>query len=129
MQTTRFIVLVAVFWIGTLLVALRATPHVSPLTAVAYAADDDGNLDVELTAVLAAAGFTVEHVEPDDYRWPWAKGLVVDLGPLLRPRGQPEGSWELNAPGRALARVLSVLSPWAACAGILFVTTKSPNPS
>jgi cytochrome c peroxidase len=58
MQTTRFIVLVAVFWIGTLLVALRATPHVSPLTAVAYAADDDGNLDVELTAVLAAAGFT-----------------------------------------------------------------------
>lgn len=75
----------------------------------------------DVSGFLAAAGFTVEHVEPDDYRWPWAKGLVVDLGPLVRPRDQPEGSWELNGWGRLLARALSALSPWAACAGILYV--------
>lgn len=74
---------------------------------------------------LAAAGFRVEHVEPDDYRYPWAKGLAVDLGPLVRPRGLPEGSWEMNAFGRGLARVLATISPWAACAGILYVARKS----
>jgi SAM-dependent methyltransferase len=91
--------------------------------ALAFTEHRFARRDVE--GVLAVAGFAVEHVEPDDYRWPWAKGLVVDLGPLLRPRGQPEGSWELNAWGRVLARGLSILSPWAACAGILVVARKS----
>jgi len=73
---------------------------------------------------LAMAGFRVEHVEPDEYRSPWAKGLVADLGPLVRPRGLPEGSWELNRFGRLLATALRSISPWAACAGILYVARK-----
>jgi SAM-dependent methyltransferase len=78
----------------------------------------------DMDRYLAAAGFRIEHVEPDDYRLPWAKGLSVDLGPLVRPRGLPEGSWELNRFGRALAVGLHALSPWAACAGILYVARK-----
>ena len=81
----------------------------------------------DVDGFLAAAGFTVEHVEPDDYRWPWAKGLVVDLGALVRPRGAPEGSWELNGWARILARGLSALSPWAACAGILYVARREED--
>jgi SAM-dependent methyltransferase len=75
----------------------------------------------ELDALLARCGFRVEAVEPDDYRAPWAKGITVDLEPLVRPRHLPPGSWELNRFGRALARVLNACSPWAACAGILYV--------
>lgn len=78
----------------------------------------------DMDTALAEAGFAIEHVEPDDYRWPWAKGLVVDLGPVVRPRGEPAGSWELNAGGRMLARVLGAISPWAACAGILYVARR-----
>jgi SAM-dependent methyltransferase len=75
----------------------------------------------EMTGYLTRSGFRVEHIEADDYRLPWGKGLSVDCGPLLRPRGQAPGSWELNAPGRVLAAALQAVSPWAACAGILLV--------
>jgi SAM-dependent methyltransferase len=78
----------------------------------------------EVLAAVRGAGFAIERVAPDDYRYPWAKGLCVDLGPLVRPRGHPAGSWELNGPGRLLARALHALSPWAACAGILVVGRK-----
>jgi SAM-dependent methyltransferase len=79
----------------------------------------------EVRDVLARAGFALEHLEADDYRFPWAKGLCVDLGPLVRPRGMAPGSWELNLPGRWLARTLNAASPWAAAAGILAVARKS----
>lgn len=75
----------------------------------------------EVVDAVRRAGFAVERVAPDDYRYPWAKGLCVDLGGLARPRGLPAGSWELNAPARLLARALNALSPWATCAGILVV--------
>ena len=75
----------------------------------------------ELRALLDEAGFALEHVEPDDYRYPWAKGLNVDLGPLVRPRGAAPGSWELNAFGRVLARALGVLPAWAWCSGVFCV--------
>ncbi|MEO8601003.1 MAG: class I SAM-dependent methyltransferase [bacterium] len=82
----------------------------------------------EMTALLGAAGFRVEHCEPDDFRHPWAKGLSLDLGPLVRPRGAPPGTWELNPAGRALSRLLNGLSPWAACAGALFVARAEERP-
>ena len=81
----------------------------------------------EVTSAVQRAGFAVEHVAPDDYRYPWAKGLCVDLGGLVRPRGLPPGSWELNAPGRVLARILNALSPWATCAGVLVVGRKAES--
>lgn len=80
----------------------------------------------ELRAALARAGFAVEHVEPDDFRLPWAKGLCLDLGPLVRPRGAAPGGWEPNRFGRLLARVLGAVSPWIACAGILLVARATP---
>jgi SAM-dependent methyltransferase len=75
----------------------------------------------EIERHLERTGFRVEHVEPDDFRLPWAKGLSLDLGPLVRERGADPGTWELNAPGRLLARCLNRLSPWTACAGIVLV--------
>jgi len=80
----------------------------------------------ELLGWLETAGFRIEHVEPDDYRYPWAKGLCVDLGALVTPANLPAGSWDLNRPGRVLARGLQRLSPWAACAGIFAVARAVP---
>jgi SAM-dependent methyltransferase len=79
----------------------------------------------EVSAAVRRAGFRVEQVAADDYRYPWAKGLCVDLGAVVRPRHLPPGSWELNRPGRVLARALNALSPWAACAGVLVVGRKA----
>ncbi len=75
----------------------------------------------EMERFLRQSGFIVEHLEPDDFRLPWAKGLSLDLGPLVRRRGAPAGAWELNAFGRFLARVLHALSPWLCCAGLFCV--------
>jgi len=75
----------------------------------------------EVTGALERAGFRLEEAAPDDFHPPWAKGLSLDLGPLVRPRGAPLGTWELNGVGRVLARALGGLSPWLACAGILCV--------
>jgi SAM-dependent methyltransferase len=80
----------------------------------------------EITAELERAGFRVEHAEPDDFRLPWAKGLSLDLGPLVLTKGGV-GSWELNAPGRLLARALNALSPWSCAAGILLVARVEPS--
>ena len=81
----------------------------------------------ELRACLERNGFRVEHVEPDDFRPPWAKGICLDLGPLVRPRGAAPGSWEPNRFGRLLARALDAISPWAACAGAFFVARAVPE--
>jgi SAM-dependent methyltransferase len=70
----------------------------------------------ELDALLPRCGFRIEHVEPDDYRFPWAKGLGVDLAGIVTA----PGAWELNRAGRVLARLLSP-SPWWACAGVFYV--------
>lgn len=78
----------------------------------------------EMERFLEESGFRVEHVEPDDFRLPWAKGIRVDLGELLAPRGAPRGGWELNSFGRMLARCLHAVSPWFAAAGIFFVARK-----
>jgi SAM-dependent methyltransferase len=78
----------------------------------------------ELTACVERNGFRIEHVEPDDFRPPWAKGLSLDLGPLVRRRGMKWGAWELNAFGNALARTLNAVSPWICAAGILVVARK-----
>lgn len=79
----------------------------------------------EMEGFLGRAGFRVEHVEPDDFRFPWAKGLSLDLGRfvLLAP-----ASWELTRAGRALSRVLNGISPWIACAGVLYVARKAEQP-
>jgi SAM-dependent methyltransferase len=79
----------------------------------------------ELTACVERSGFRIEHVEPDDFRPPWAKGLSLDLGPLVRRRGTKWGAWELNAFGNALARTLNAISPWICAAGILIVARKA----
>jgi SAM-dependent methyltransferase len=78
----------------------------------------------ELVAAVRSAGFAIERLLPDDYRLPWAKGLCVDLGGLVKPRRAPPGSWELNRAARLLARALNALSPWAACAGALIVARR-----
>jgi len=83
----------------------------------------------ELDAYLARTGFRVDHVEPDDFRFPWAKGLSLDLGRLVLPRTAAPGSWELNSFGRLLARVFSRLSPWFCCSGILYVARAAASPS
>jgi SAM-dependent methyltransferase len=80
--------------------------------------------DGGMKRALARSGFRVEHVEPDDFRFPWGKGLSLDLGPLVRPRGAAIGSWELNGFGRFLARVLNGISPWICAAGILLVARR-----
>lgn len=76
--------------------------------------------DVE--GFLAATGFRLEHLEPDDFRLPWAKGLSLDVGPPIRVPGE---DWHLRSWGRALARALDHLSPWARCAGILALASKN----
>lgn len=78
----------------------------------------------EMSRFLRRSGFELEHVEPDDYRFPWAKGLSLDLARLVLPRFAPPGTWELNRFGRALVRLLNGISPWICCAGLLCVTRK-----
>jgi ubiquinone/menaquinone biosynthesis C-methylase UbiE len=78
----------------------------------------------EMERFLEQSGFRVEHVEPDDFRLPWAKGLRVDFGELLAPRGAAKGGWELNVIGRVLSRCLRFISPWFAAAGIFFVARR-----
>lgn len=75
----------------------------------------------EVEADIERAGLRIETTAPDDFHPPWAKGLSLDLGPLVRRRGAPPGTWELNRFGRILARLLGSASPWTACAGILCV--------
>ena len=76
----------------------------------------------EIERHVQAAGFTVEHVEPDDFRLPWAKGLALDLGPRVLEPGE---AWQLNRLGRLLARALDAISPWMRSAGILIAARKS----
>lgn len=78
----------------------------------------------EMAGSLQRSGFRIEHVEPDDFHIPWGKGLSLDLGPLVRPRGAAVGSWELNRFGRSLGRVLNGISPWLCASGILFVARR-----
>jgi SAM-dependent methyltransferase len=75
----------------------------------------------EVRGFVEAAGFRFEHSEPDDFRFPLAKGLSLDLGRFVLPH---PGTWELNRGGRILARVLNGISPWLSCAGILCVARK-----
>ena len=77
----------------------------------------------EVDALLRASGFRVEHCEPDDFRSPWAKGISLDLGPLVAPRGT-SGGWEPNRFGRLLAATLNAISPWLCSAGVLFVARR-----
>ena len=76
----------------------------------------------EVRGFLEQAGFRFEHSEPDDFRFPLAKGLSLDLGRFVLPH---PGTWELNGPGRVLARILNGISPWLSCAGILCVARKT----
>jgi SAM-dependent methyltransferase len=76
----------------------------------------------EMRAFLSNTGFAVEHEEADDFKMPWAKGLSLDLGPLVLD--QP-GTWQMNGFGRVLGRVLKAISPWTCAAGILFVARKA----
>jgi SAM-dependent methyltransferase len=80
--------------------------------------------DVE--TFLQRCHFRVEHVEPDDFRLPWAKGLSLDLGALVL---QPGESWQLNRFGRALARVLDLFPLWTRCAGILVLARRLDAPA
>lgn len=77
--------------------------------------------EAEVRAFLEHANFRLEHSEPDDFHLPLAKGLSLDLGPLVL--SQP-GTWELNGLGRMLARVFNAFSPWITCAGVLCVARK-----
>ena len=77
----------------------------------------------EMAGFLRRSGFRIEQVAPDDFRLPWAKGLSLDLGPLVLPRGG-RGTWELNRLGRILGRVLNGISPWLSCAGVLYVARR-----
>ncbi len=71
---------------------------------------------------LTETGFRLEHLEPDDFRLPWAKGLSLDLGPAVREPGE---DWHIRPWGRVLARALDRFSPWARCAGILALARRS----
>jgi SAM-dependent methyltransferase len=105
--------------------ALRAFYAVSRLRRRPIAFTEHRFSRAELTACVERCGFRIEHVEPDDFRPPWAKGLSLDLGPLVRRRGTKWGAWELNAFGIALARTLNAISPWISAAGILIVARKN----
>jgi SAM-dependent methyltransferase len=105
--------------------ALQAFYLVSRLRGRPLAFTEHRFSRAELTACVERSGFRVEHVEPDDFRPPWAKGLSLDLGPLVRRRGSRWGTWEMNAFGRALHRVLNAVSPWICAAGILVVARKN----
>ena len=83
----------------------------------------------EMDAYLTRAGFRVEHMEPDDFRFPWAKGLSLDLGRFVLPATAALGSWELNGFGRFLARFFNRFSPWFCCAGILYVAQAPASPA
>lgn len=77
----------------------------------------------EVERFLQSSGFRVEHCEPDDFKPPWAKGISLDLGPLVAGRNG-RGGWEPNAFGRLLAGALNAISPWISSAGVLFVARK-----
>lgn len=73
------------------------------------------------TNLLRASGFDVLHIVPDDFHAPKNLGIYADLRFLRSKRGK----WELNFPGKLLAGALGGFSPWAACAGALWVCRKS----
>jgi SAM-dependent methyltransferase len=77
----------------------------------------------EVEGFLHSTGFRVEHCEPDDFRPPWAKGISLDLGPLVASSGT-QGGWEPNQFGRLLATSLNAISPWLCSAGVLFVARR-----
>ncbi|MFN0159031.1 MAG: class I SAM-dependent methyltransferase [Bacteroidota bacterium] len=72
------------------------------------------------TRLLKEAGFEIVDMAPDDFLPPKNMGLYTDSRFLHNPSVQ----WELNTPGRILARIANACSPWAACSGTLWVCRK-----
>lgn len=70
--------------------------------------------------LLTEAGFEIVEMAPDDFLPPRNMGLYTDSRFLHHPSVQ----WELNAPGRLLARIAGACSPWAVCSGTLWVCRK-----
>jgi SAM-dependent methyltransferase len=101
---------------------LRAFYAVAALRLQPLAFTEFRYTEPEVRSFLQQADFDVEHAEPDDFHLPLGKGLSLDLGPLVLAR---PGTWELNAIGRMLARVLNGISPWLCCAGIMCVARKT----
>lgn len=107
--------------------ALRAFYALSRLRGQPLAFTEFRYTCAEVERFLRAAGFRTVHREPDDFHPPWTKGLSLDLGSVLRPRGAGPGAWELNAFGRLLRRTLNAISPWSCCAGVLYIARALKN--
>lgn len=87
---------------------------------VLYAFEEYRYTRNEFSELLAEANFEILYMFPDDYRPPKNMGLFVDY-PFLRHR---TNKWELNSIGKLYHTVCHALSPWLACAGIMWVCRK-----
>jgi SAM-dependent methyltransferase len=72
----------------------------------------------EMRTFLNNAGFEITHVAPDDFIYPKSLGLYTDW---TRYVGSRATKWELNALGKAIQKLLNLLSPWVWSNGIFFM--------
>jgi SAM-dependent methyltransferase len=72
---------------------------------------------IQFEKFLAATGFEVITVVPDDFIPPRNLGVYTDVR-ILRSRS---AKWELNAWGKLFSGLARRISPWADCAGAFWV--------
>jgi len=87
---------------------------------VGYAFEEYRYTRQDLRKLLREAGFEIIKEAPDDYRPPKNMGLFVDY-PFLR---HPSNKWELNRAGKLVNSIFRLLTPWAACAGVMCICRK-----
>lgn len=98
----------------------RAQNFVRKLRGVRLAFEEYRYSRSHFSRLLTEAGFEIIEMVPDDFLPPKNMGLYTDSRFLHHPTGQ----WELNGPGRALARIAGSISPWLTCSGTLWVCRK-----
>ena len=77
----------------------------------------------EMDGFLHATNFEVLRVEPDDFFFPWNKGLFVDLcdvGSFVRYEHKP--AFEFGRFGQTVIAAIQRAGLWHSCAGIFYVT-------
>jgi len=79
-------------------------------------------LRAEMDGFLARTNFEVLHVQPDDYRLPWTKGLfcdACDVGSFVHYAPKPP--YEFGRFGVTVARIIQSFGLWHSCEGIFYV--------
>jgi SAM-dependent methyltransferase len=87
---------------------------------VQYAFEEYRYTRRQFTALLEEAEFEILGTFPDDLLPPKNLGMYVDY-PFLRHKAR---KWELNGIGHSLNTLLTKISPWATCAGALWICRK-----